>query len=111
MKYTLLISPKVKNSMAIQQARCLLDAILQVSSVDNPHEIFVFFYGNAVECIFDDDFDWSYYHQQNVSLNVCSSIVEGYLSQQLTPQPCFKIVGLGHWMDAIMDADKNIEFV
>lgn len=109
MKYSIIISPKSENSIAIRQAYHLINALLLNSTTKQPHEINVFFYGLAVTSAFDEQSNWQSIFQQGVKLTACSTIAESFTASQLSPY--FSIAGLGHWMESVVDADRNIELI
>lgn len=109
MKYSIIICPKSENSIAMRQACHLINALLLDSDTRQPHDINVFFYGLAVSTAFNQHSDLQNMSQQGVKLSACSAIAELYTEEQLCPY--FSIAGLGQWMDKVIDADKNIEFI
>lgn len=110
MKYSIIICPKSKNSIAIGQAYQFIESILQSSQEKQAHTIYVFFYGLAVKSAFHDLYDWQTIASQGVKLTACSTIAESYKPNK---QTCsyFTIAGIGQWMESTLDADKNIEFI
>ncbi|MCF6319436.1 MAG: DsrE family protein [Proteobacteria bacterium] len=116
MKYSIIICPKSKNSIAIGQAYQFIESILQSPQVKQAHTIDVFFYGLAVKSAFHDLYDWRTMARQGVKLTACSTIAESYKSDKSNKsnkQACsyFTIAGIGQWMESTLDADKNIEFI
>jgi len=109
MKYSIIICPKSNNSIAIDQAYQFIEAILQDASLEQGHEIHVFFYGLAVKSAFQTSYDWRQIAKQGVKLNACSTIAESYQKKQLGPH--FSITGIGQWMESTLNTDKHIEFV
>ncbi|VAW34271.1 hypothetical protein MNBD_GAMMA01-1579 [hydrothermal vent metagenome] len=106
MKYSIIICPNDKNSKATLHALGFINALIN----KKPQHISVFFYGYAVETAFMIQSAWHEVARNNVTLTACSTIAESYLNQQLKTAPYFNLAGLGQWMEAIMDADKYIEF-
>ena len=110
MKYAIIISPIAKKSIAIKQAFNFIQALIEDSKHCNCSDIFVFFYGYAVKHAFEKDSIWTQLSDKGISLNACSTIADNYLTQGLNPNPAFALVGLGNWMNAVLDADRSIEF-
>lgn len=104
MKYSITINPISQNSQASKHAYMFVKAILQKKTA----RINVFFYGYAVKSVFfnniwDDMCD-------DVNLIACSTIADQFIEEGLTAQSNITIAGLGQWMDALVTADKRIEF-
>ncbi len=72
MKYSIIISPKSKNSNATVHALRFIKSILK----QNHHYVSVFFYGYAVKNAFVYDSEWNILINSNVSLMACSTIAE-----------------------------------
>lgn len=106
MKYSIIISPKQKNSNAIDHALAFIRSILKQKTPT----ISVFFYGHAVKNAFEFHPLWQQISENNVSLYACSTIAEDYLNQQLKVVEYMTLAGLGQWMESTFDANKNIEF-
>ena len=106
MKYSIIINPNSKNSKAAMHALNFVKA-----AICKKHEIInVFFYGHAVKQAFTDDSHWNEIATTGVSLIACSTIADSLLSQNLNPSPHFNIAGLGHWIEAVLESNKRIEF-
>lgn len=108
MNYSIIINPSSKKSDAINHAYCFVKALLPQKCVT----INVFFYGYAVESLFfniSNDF----WHDigDNVDLMACSTISENFLTQGIKPAKNVRIASLGQWLEALIDADKRLEFV
>lgn len=111
MKYSIIISPKNKNSNVIDHALSFIEALLKAKSEKKKHSIDVFLYGFAVKYAFKHNKAFEKIRAQGVNLFACSTIGESFLSQSIKPQPYIKLTGLGQWMESTIDADKNIELV
>ncbi len=109
MKYSIIICPNSKKSIATKQAYFFIEAILQDSQPNNPHKIDVFFYGLAVKSAFNCSLNWQNITKQGVKLTACSNIAELY--KPASTYSHFSIAGIGQWMESTLDADKNIEFI
>jgi len=107
MKYSIIISPNVKNSNTLNHALNFISA-LQKSQEEI---IMVFLYGHAVSWAFTDDVRWLALFKQKIPLCACSTIAEGYYFQGLKVSSAFSLTGLGQWMESVLEADKIIEFV
>lgn len=107
MKYSIIISPKSKNSNASQFALRFIQSLLK----DKTAEISVFFYGHSVKSAFEYDSNWQNIAKNNIALMACSTIADMYLKDNKSEVSYIKLAGLGQWMESVHNADKNIEFV
>jgi len=107
MKYSIIINPQSKNSKATTHAFNFVKALIQ----NKIQKIDVFFYGLAVESAFVSNDDWEKVAQLGVSIVACSTLAESYLSKQLSTVTFVTLGGLAQWMESVLDADKNIEFI
>lgn len=107
MKYSIFINPHSKNSFATQHALNFIDALL---SSDN-EIISVFFYGYSVKYAFDYHQHWQAIAAKNVKLVACSTIAESHQYSDRNLVNYFKLAGLGQWIDAVFQSDKDIEFI
>lgn len=104
MKFSIIINPYSKKSDAVEHAINFIHALLvEEQSIDN-----VFFYGYAVKCAFFNDRRWKEIAKHNIVLSACSTIADDYQQPVL---PYFKLRGLGHWMETLLESHKRIEFV
>jgi sulfur relay (sulfurtransferase) complex TusBCD TusD component (DsrE family) len=106
MNYSIIINPNSQQSQASTHAFDFINVILK----NEEHTVNVFFYGYAVKHAFFNSDHWYKLVNENISLLACSTIAESYLLKELDVLSHFKLAGLGHWMDSIIDADKRIEF-
>ena len=104
MKFSIIINPYGEESDAVEHALKFIHALL----IEKQAIGGVFFYGYAVKCAFFNDKRWKEIAQHNITLSACSTIAEDY---QQPVQPYFKLKGLGHWMETLLDSNKSIEFV
>jgi len=104
MKFSIIINPYSAESDAVEHALKFIHALL----LEKHHIDRVFFYGYAVKCAFFNDKRWQKLSQHNIILSACSAVADDY---QQALQPYFKLQGLGHWMETLLDSNKNIEFV
>ena len=106
MKYSLIISPLSKNSIAAQQCLQFATALFELN-----HEIVsVFFDGYAVKYAFESSPEWSKLSKKSVKLLACSTIADDYLSEKKQVAEGFQLAGLGQWLESIESSDKMIEF-
>lgn len=111
MKYSIIISPKNKNSNVIDHALGFIEALLKAKTMKKKTSIDVFLYGFAVKYAFEHNRVFEKINTQGANLSACSTIGESFLSQSVKPISYIKLTGLGQWMESTIDADKNIEFV
>lgn len=104
MKFSIIINPYSEDSDAVEHAIKFIHTLLQ----EKQTIVGVFFYGYAVKCAFFNDSRWKEIAQHNITLSACSTIADDYNAPL---QPFFQLQGLGHWMDALLNSEKKVEFV
>jgi sulfur relay (sulfurtransferase) complex TusBCD TusD component (DsrE family) len=107
MKYSIIINPINEKSQASAHAIDFVSAILKKERCF----VNVFFYGYAVKQAFFNDQSWNKLVNNRMTLQVCSTVAESYLSRELEIMPHFNLAGLGQWMEALVSSDKRVEFV
>jgi sulfur relay (sulfurtransferase) complex TusBCD TusD component (DsrE family) len=107
MKYSIFINPHSKNSFATHHALKFVDALL----CDGQELISVFFYGYSVKYAFQHHQQWQAIAANKVKLIACSTIADSYEKSDEEVLDYFELAGLGQWIAAVYEADKNIEFI